>query len=39
VNEAAGFNSRLEELQAAFLRVRLDRLAEWNARRALLAAR
>src|SRR6185437_9678484 len=32
-------NSRLEELQAAFLRVRLARLPEWNARRAALAAR
>ena len=30
---------RLEELQAAFLRVKLKRLAEWNARRAALAQR
>lgn len=32
-NEVMGFNSRLDELQAAFLRVRLKRLDEWNARR------
>ena len=32
-NEFKGFNSRLDELQAAFLRVRLKRLDEWNARR------
>lgn len=34
-----GFNSRLDELQAAFLRVRLTRLPEANHRRAALAAR
>ena len=34
-----GLNSRLGELQAAFLRVRLSRLADWNARRRALAAR
>ena len=32
-NECKGFNSRLDELQAALLRVRLGRLDEWNARR------
>lgn len=32
-----GFNSRLDELQAAILRARLPRLDEWNARRARLA--
>ncbi|HWA08438.1 MAG TPA: DegT/DnrJ/EryC1/StrS family aminotransferase [Opitutaceae bacterium] len=37
-HEYAGLNSRLDELQAAFLRVRLPRLAEWNARRRRLAA-
>ncbi|MFI5182068.1 MAG: DegT/DnrJ/EryC1/StrS family aminotransferase [Thermoanaerobaculia bacterium] len=40
-NDAAesGFNSRLDELQAALLRSRLSRLLERNARRAALAAR
>ena len=33
-----GFNSRLDELQAAFLRVKLRRLDEWNRRRAKQAA-
>jgi len=33
-----GVNSRLDELQAAFLRAKLDRLAQWNARRARIAA-
>lgn len=32
-NEVAGFNNRIDELQAAFLRVKLRRLDEWNARR------
>jgi dTDP-4-amino-4,6-dideoxygalactose transaminase len=37
-NEYLGLNSRLSELQAAFLRAKLGKLAEWNARRAALAA-
>jgi dTDP-4-amino-4,6-dideoxygalactose transaminase len=38
-NEYLGLNSRLSELQAAFLRAKLPRLAEWNARRSALADR
>ena len=34
-----GFNSRLDELQAAFLRVKLKYLNEWNAHRVRLAHR
>ena len=39
VHECIGLNSRLGELQAAFLRVRLSKLDEWNARRQSIASR
>jgi dTDP-4-amino-4,6-dideoxygalactose transaminase len=38
-NEVQGYNSRLDELQAALLRVKLAKLDEWNARRAQIARR
>mgnify|MGYP001233842641 CR=1 FL=1 len=36
-NDVPGYNSRLDELQAAFLRVKLRRLDAWNAKRAKCA--
>ena len=39
VHEELGFNSRLDEIQAAILRVKLRFLAEWNRRRQAIAAR
>jgi len=38
-NEAAGYNSRLDELQAALLRVKLPFIDRWNAQRREVAAR
>jgi dTDP-4-amino-4,6-dideoxygalactose transaminase len=38
-HELHGFNSRLDEVQAAILRVKLKRLASWNLRRREIAGR
>lgn len=38
VHELAGYNSRLDELQAAFLRVKLRYLDDWNKRRKVIAS-
>jgi dTDP-4-amino-4,6-dideoxygalactose transaminase len=38
-NEIKGYNSRLDEMQAAFLRAKLKKLDEWNSRRRDVAER
>ena len=38
VHQVSGFNSRLDELQAAFLRIKLKKLDQWNVQRKELAA-
>ncbi|HWA96043.1 MAG TPA: DegT/DnrJ/EryC1/StrS family aminotransferase [Terracidiphilus sp.] len=38
-NEVQGFNTRLDSMQAAVLRVKLRKLDEWNARRNAVAAK
>jgi dTDP-4-amino-4,6-dideoxygalactose transaminase len=38
-NDYKGYNSRLDELQAALLRVKLRKLDEWNRRRGAIATR
>lgn len=37
-HDCQGYNSRLDELQAALLRVKLSKLDEWNGRRCAVAA-
>jgi dTDP-4-amino-4,6-dideoxygalactose transaminase len=38
VSAIKGFNSRLDELQSAFLRIKLKHLNDWNAKREAIAA-